>query len=102
MAAPRHTLLKLAPQLEMVIDLPVEDDQKAPTGGSHRLIAGSGQFEDRQAAVGECDADSLIGPNPRCVRAAVRERGSHYGSRLAQGSSLPGGIDETRYSAHCS
>ena len=47
---------KLSPQLDVIVDFPVEHYARAPVNVPHGLIAGWGEIDDRQAVVAEHDA----------------------------------------------
>ena len=66
-----------APEIRVVVDLAVEDDDAAPRRGQHRLAAGRRQVDDGQAAVRQCDPGFAVEPDPGVVRAAVRDRVRH-------------------------
>src|SRR5687768_11628952 len=67
--------LQLAPQLDVVVDLAVEDHCEATVGTPHRLVACGRQIEDREPA--KAEADRACGVDALRIGPAVSERERH-------------------------
>ncbi len=67
-AKPRSAFFEFGAKLPEVVDLPVEDDQPAPVGGHHGLMACRRKIEDRQLAVGQRYPGAGVHPNTQVVR----------------------------------
>src|SRR5450756_2075611 len=69
--------LQFAPNVEVIIDLPVEGNGETPALAPHRLRAGFREIEDRQTAVTESYAGSRVGPDAAGIGAPVPEGVCH-------------------------
>src|SRR5207244_13596032 len=84
---------QLLPQLDVVVDLAVEDDDKLAILRAHRLMTGGAQVQDGQSAKPE--PHLLIEVQARVVRAPVRDAPGHLaqdgGACLAPAETEPNG-----------
>ena len=73
---------QLAPQFAEIIGLAIIDDDESAARRDHRLAAGFGDIDDRQASEGECNSRLIIAPDAVTVRAAMHHCPGH-GQRFA-------------------
>ena len=59
--------LNLAPDFEVVINLPVKNDHKPATRREHRLVSSRGQIKNRQASMSKRNTNLRISPNTGIV-----------------------------------
>ena len=71
--------LQVRPDLAVVVDLAVEDDDSLAGSVLHRLVAAGREVDDREAPVPEADPAVGRPPQPGVVRAAVAHRVAHAG-----------------------
>jgi hypothetical protein len=64
---------ELGPQLGMVVDLPVVDQDETPARGEYRLPDGLGEIADREAAVCERNPRCPIDPDTGVIRPAMAQ-----------------------------
>ena len=74
------------PDLAIIVELAVEDDDMAAVGRSHGLMAGRRQVEDREAPEAERDAGLGVDELSRVVGPAMGERRGHGLGRPRQAS----------------
>ena len=69
--------LQLVAQLDVVVDLPIEHDDKLAVRRVHRLVAGGAQVQDGESA--KTEPHVLVEVQTRVVRAPVRDALRHPG-----------------------
>src|SRR5271156_4818028 len=72
-----YSLFEALPHLLEVVDLTVVRDDPALICRRHRLRAGLGKIDDREAPVPECDAGLGVDKRPLAVRPAMGNRPGH-------------------------
>ena len=68
---------EFGPQVLEIIDFTVVCDDKAAVGGDHRLMTGGRKVDNREAAMGKCEACVSIAPNSVIIGTAVGETVRH-------------------------
>jgi hypothetical protein len=88
-------------EVEVVVDLAVEGEDVATGGAGHWLVAGSGEIEDREAAMGEGEASGGLAPVAGIIGTAVGEgRGHGPGAGFEGSGGGGGGLPEAGEAAH--
>ena len=85
-------------EIEEVVDLAVEGDPDGPVLVGHRLRAGRGEIDDRQAPVPE--SERAFDVDAATVRTAMRDHVGHAGEELAVGGMRRISIQEATDAAH--
>jgi hypothetical protein len=86
--------LELAPQLRVVVDLAIEDEDTAPLGIPHRLRAAR-DVEDGEPPLAEVQPDAFVDESALAIRTAMDEGIGHLGQDLR-----PWAPDESDDPAH--
>ena len=89
---------QLGAQMQVVVDLAVEGDPDGPVLVRHRLGAGRGEIDDRQAPVAERDGPVHVQAAP--VGAAMRDDLRHASDELAVGRLSGIAVQEAADAAH--
>jgi hypothetical protein len=90
----------IRPQLEVVVYLPIQDEDELSIAGRHRLMPGGRQVENRQPPEADCGAGRFIDPYALIVRAAVAESFRHCLDHGTELGSFSGRVENAREAAH--